>query len=72
MKDIQNQIKGNGLRWFGHVKRMDEHRTSKSLLEMKMTRKRPRDRSRTWCKSFSVKHKLKLNSYVALCDYISK
>jgi hypothetical protein len=25
MGDIQNQIEGNRLRWFGHVKRMDKH-----------------------------------------------
>jgi hypothetical protein len=44
MEDIQNQIEGNRLRWFGHVKRMDEHRIPKRLLEMKMTGERPRGR----------------------------
>jgi hypothetical protein len=43
-KDIQNQIKGKRLRWFRHVKRMDKHRLSKRLLEIKMTAKRPRGR----------------------------
>jgi hypothetical protein len=42
MEDIQNQIEGNRLRWFGHAKRIDEHRIPKRLLEMKMTGKRPR------------------------------
>jgi hypothetical protein len=37
MEDIWDQIKGNRLRWFGHVKRMDEHRIPNRLLEMKMT-----------------------------------
>jgi hypothetical protein len=26
MEEIQNQIESSGLRWFGHVKRMDEYR----------------------------------------------
>jgi hypothetical protein len=42
MEDIQNQIEGNG--WFRHIKRMDEHRILKTLLEMKMTEKRPKGR----------------------------
>jgi hypothetical protein len=29
MEGIQNQIKQIRLRWFGHVKRMDEHRILK-------------------------------------------
>jgi hypothetical protein len=33
--------------WFGHVKRMDEHRIAKRLLEMKTTVKRPRCRPQT-------------------------
>jgi hypothetical protein len=37
MEDIQNQIKGNKLRWFEHVKRMDEHRIPKRLPEIKIT-----------------------------------
>jgi hypothetical protein len=36
MEGIQNQIMSR-LRWFGHVKRMDEHRIPKILLEMKMS-----------------------------------
>jgi cobyrinic acid a,c-diamide synthase len=40
MEDIQNQIQRNGLRWFGHVKRMDEHRIPKRLLDMKMAGKK--------------------------------
>jgi hypothetical protein len=47
MKDIQIQIKGNRLRWFRHVKRMDKHRIPKRLMEMKMTGKRPRGRPQT-------------------------
>jgi hypothetical protein len=33
MEDKQNQIEGNKLRWFGHVKRMDKHRLPNRLLE---------------------------------------
>jgi hypothetical protein len=44
MADIQNQIEGNSSRWFRHVKRMDKHRIPRRLLEMKLTRKRPRGR----------------------------
>jgi hypothetical protein len=44
MEDIQHQIEGNRLRWFRNVKIMNEHRVPKSLLEMKMTGKRPRGR----------------------------
>jgi hypothetical protein len=47
VEDTENQINGNRLRWFRHVKRMDEHRIPKRLLEKKMTRKRPRGRPRT-------------------------
>jgi hypothetical protein len=32
MEQIQNQIEESRLRWFGHVKRMDEHRIPKRLL----------------------------------------
>jgi hypothetical protein len=49
MADIQNNIKGNRLRWFRPVKRMDEHRIPKRLLEMKMTGKGSRRRSQTQC-----------------------
>jgi hypothetical protein len=42
--DIQNQIKGNRLRRFGHVKRMDEHRIPKRVVEMMMSGRRPRGR----------------------------
>jgi hypothetical protein len=38
-EDTQNQIEGNRLRWFGNVKRMDEYRIAKRVLEMKMSRK---------------------------------
>jgi hypothetical protein len=48
MEDIQNQTEGNRLRWFGHVKRMDKHKTTRRLLEMKMTGKRPRGKPQTW------------------------
>jgi hypothetical protein len=37
----------NRLRWFRRVKRMDEQRLPKRLLEMKMTGKIPRSRPRT-------------------------
>jgi hypothetical protein len=47
MEEIQNQIKESRLRWFGHVKRMDEHRIQKILLEMKMSGRRPRGRTCT-------------------------
>jgi hypothetical protein len=48
MEDIQNQIKGNRLRWFGHARRTDECRIPERLLELKMTGKRPRGRPQTW------------------------
>jgi hypothetical protein len=44
---MQNQIEGNRLRWFRHIKRMEEHRIPKRLLEIKMTTKRPRGRPQT-------------------------
>jgi hypothetical protein len=44
LEDTQNQIKGNRLHWFGHVKRMDEHRIPERELEMKMSGKRQRGR----------------------------
>jgi hypothetical protein len=47
MEEIQNQIRESRMRWFGHVKRMDEHRIPKRLLEMKASGKRPRGRSHT-------------------------
>jgi hypothetical protein len=40
MGDVKNQIERNRMRWFGHAKRMDEHRIPKRLLEMKMTGKK--------------------------------
>jgi hypothetical protein len=46
MEEIQNQIEGSRLRWFGHIKIMDEHGIPERLLEMKMTGRRPRDRPR--------------------------
>jgi hypothetical protein len=42
MEEIQNQTERSRLRWFGHDKRMDEHRIPKRLLEMKMNGRRPR------------------------------
>jgi hypothetical protein len=39
MGDIQNQIEGSRLRWFGHVKRKDEHRIPKRLLEVSWVEK---------------------------------
>jgi hypothetical protein len=36
------------LRYFGHMKRMDEHRIPKRILDMKMSGKRPRGRPCTW------------------------
>jgi hypothetical protein len=47
MEEIQNQIEGSRLRWFGHVKRMDEHRIPNRLLRMKMSGRRPRGRPST-------------------------
>jgi hypothetical protein len=44
MEGTQKQIEGNKLRWFGHIKRMDEHRVPKRLLGMKVTGRRPRGR----------------------------
>jgi hypothetical protein len=44
MEDIQNQIKGNRLRWFKYVKRTDEHGIPKRLLEMKMKEDSPAGR----------------------------
>jgi hypothetical protein len=40
-EDVQNQIGGNRLRWFGHVKRMDKHEIPKRVQEMKVSGKRP-------------------------------
>jgi hypothetical protein len=40
MEDIENKIEGNGLRWFGQVKRTVEHRMLKRLLEVKVSRKK--------------------------------
>jgi hypothetical protein len=48
IENTQKQIEKNRLRWFGHAKRMDEHRIPKTVLEMKMRGKRPRNRPRTW------------------------
>jgi hypothetical protein len=44
MEEMQNQIDSSSLRWFGHVKRMDEHQIPKILLEMKLSRRSPRGR----------------------------
>jgi hypothetical protein len=40
MEEIKNQVDRNRLRWFGHVKKIHEHRIPKGLLEMKMSGKR--------------------------------
>jgi hypothetical protein len=37
MKEIQNQTKESRFRWFGHIKRMEEHILARRLLEMKMS-----------------------------------
>jgi hypothetical protein len=47
MEEIQNQIERSRLRFFGHVKRVDENRIPKRLLEMKMSGRRTRGRPRT-------------------------
>lgn len=39
-EEIQNQIKRSRLRWFEHVRRMDQHRVPKRLLEMHMSGRR--------------------------------
>jgi hypothetical protein len=44
---IQNQINESRLRWFGHIKRTDEHRIPKRLLEVKTNGRRPRGRPHT-------------------------
>jgi hypothetical protein len=47
MEEIQNQTDKSRITWFGHVKRMDEHKILKRLLEMKMSGRRSRGRSCT-------------------------
>jgi hypothetical protein len=44
MEEIQNQMERGRFRWSGYVKRMNEHRIPKRLLEMKMSGRRPRGR----------------------------
>jgi hypothetical protein len=46
MEEIQNQIEESRLRWFGQVRRMDEHGILKRLLEKNMSGRRPRSRPR--------------------------
>jgi hypothetical protein len=41
---IRRSQESNQEEWFRHVKRKDEHRIPKRLVEMKMNGKRPRDR----------------------------
>jgi hypothetical protein len=48
MKDTENQIEGNRLKWFGYVKRMDEHRICKNSTGNEDEQKRPRGRPCTW------------------------
>jgi hypothetical protein len=45
MVDTPNQIERNRLRWFGHVKRMDEHRIPKRVVGMKVSGRRPKGRT---------------------------
>jgi hypothetical protein len=47
MKGIHNQTKRSRLRWFGRVKKMNEHRIPERLLEMKMSRSPPQGRPHT-------------------------
>jgi cobyrinic acid a,c-diamide synthase len=47
MEEIQNQIERSRLRWFGHVKRTDEHRIPNRSLGMKMNGRRPMGRPST-------------------------
>jgi hypothetical protein len=39
MEEKQNQIKESKLKWSGHVKRMDKHRITERVLEMKISGK---------------------------------
>jgi hypothetical protein len=47
IEDIQNQIKGNRVRWFGRVKRMNEYRLPK-IAESEGDWKRSSGRPQTW------------------------
>jgi acyl-ACP thioesterase len=44
MEEVQNKSKKVARRWFGHVRRIYEHRIPKILLEMKMNGRCPRRR----------------------------
>jgi hypothetical protein len=37
LEDVQNKTEGNRLQWFRNVKRMDEHRIPKRVLERKVS-----------------------------------
>jgi hypothetical protein len=72
MEEIQNQIKEGRLSWYGHVKRMDEHRIPKRLLEMSISGRRPRvvtpcgfvDRYQHFKGKYSLSSALKMSMFV--------
>ena len=53
--DIQKEIKGRGLRWLGHVLRMENNRTPKTALRWTPPGKRSRGRPKTtWRRSMEI------------------